>query len=72
MEIWRDIKNYENLYKVSNTGKIYSLRSNKILSTKCNNTKAYLTVKLTNDIGKVTTYRVHRIVAETFFEKSEA
>jgi uncharacterized HNH endonuclease L245 len=68
MEIWRDIKNYENLYKVSNTGKIFSLKSNKILSTKCSNTKAYLTVKLTNDIGKVTTYRVHRIVAETFLK----
>ena len=30
--IWKDISGYEGLYKVSNTGEIYSMRENKNLS----------------------------------------
>ena len=29
MEIWKKVKDYENLYEISNTGKIKSLRFNK-------------------------------------------
>ena len=35
-EIWRDIKGYEGLYKVSNEGNIKSIRSNKLLSLETN------------------------------------
>ena len=30
-EIWKDIEEYEGLYKISNTGKVKSLIKNKIL-----------------------------------------
>jgi len=33
MEEWKDIKNFEGLYRVSNTGKVFSVKSNKILKT---------------------------------------
>ena len=31
MEIWKPVKNFENLYAVSNLGKVKSLQTNKIL-----------------------------------------
>ena len=34
-EIWRDIKDYEGLYQVSNLGNIKSLHRNKIKLLKC-------------------------------------
>ena len=75
-EIWKDIKGYEGLYQVSNTGKIRSLdhyASNgikdilykgKILSPG-NNSRGYLFVGLCKK-NKVTHKYIHRIVAETF------
>ena len=30
-EIWKDIPEYEGLYKINNYGEIYSLQSNKII-----------------------------------------
>ena len=31
MEIWKDVKGYEGFYQISNTGKVKSLRNNRIL-----------------------------------------
>lgn len=71
IEIWKDIKGFEGLYMVSNTGKIKSftersLRKNKsgvILSPGL--TRGYESVGLCKD-GKRTSVTVHRIVAEAF------
>ena len=80
MEIWKPIKNYEQYYMVSNTGRIMSLikRSGshgKIIEAKrkkilkpCNNGNGYLYVTLTNRENKQKHYYVHRIVAETFLD----
>ena len=62
MEIWKDIKGYEGIYQVSNTGRIRSLLFNKQKTLKGSmNSEGYLTVRL-----KGKTYHIHRIVAETF------
>lgn len=63
-EQWSDIKGYEGYYRISNTGKIYSIKSN-IMLKQSNSNKGYHSVKLQrNGIKKM--YRVHRLVAMTF------
>ena len=69
MEIWREIKEYEDSYQVSNLGNVKSLnynRTNKEKLLKLNiNTHGYLTVGLYNG-GNVKTFRVHQLVAVAF------
>jgi hypothetical protein len=64
MEVWRDIKGYCGLYKVSNLGRIYGRKSGKFLKPHLNN-KGYLKIDLYKD-GRCKKVFVHRIVAETF------
>lgn len=63
MEIWKDIKGWENLYKVSNYGNVYSCKSNIILKPTDKN--GYLAVKLQNHKVKKT-ITIHRLVASAF------
>lgn len=76
-EEWRDIKDYEGLYQVSNTGKIKSLKrmvvrnnnrpllvEEKILKPSVNK-YGYLFVNLCKN-GKLKNLRVHRLVAQAF------
>ncbi|MBO7079503.1 MAG: HNH endonuclease [Bacilli bacterium] len=75
-EIWKDIKDYEGLYQVSNFGRVKSLekkvwnryefivRKERILKTK-NNSKEYCIVKLYKD-NKHYNKKIHRLVAEAF------
>lgn len=81
IEIWKDIKDYEGLYQVSNLGNIRSLdrvvtnyRGSFIKKGKpkslCNLTKGYKGVLLCKDgIQKV--HKVHRLVAEAFIPNPE-
>ena len=63
-EIWKDILGYEGLYRVSNWGRIWSCRKNKILKLHtCQSDYVY--IGLHKD-GKVNPYKVHRLVAQTF------
>ena len=70
-EIWRDIKDYEGLYKVSNFGRVKSLNyrntgREKILQL--NKTKnGYIRVCLWKD-GKTKAFLVHRLVALAFID----
>lgn len=82
-EIWKDIKEYEGLYQVSNLGKIKSLgrtierigvKGTKFyknypekLLKQTKNKKGYLTVILSKN-NKNKIIRVHRIVAQTFLD----
>lgn len=77
-EIWKDIKGYEGLYKISNLGKIKSLSRprNKyqfieehILKTRLTH-RGYELVSLSKD-GKLKSFYVHRLVAQTFIENPE-
>lgn len=64
-EIWRDIKGYEGLYKISNLGKVKN-KNNEILKAEIIK-NGYERVKLyKNETGK--RILVHRIVAENFIE----
>jgi hypothetical protein len=76
-EIWKPIKGYENLYEASNLGRVKSLvreyttgngakqkRSTIIMKSHING-RGYLSLTLHKN-GKGKTYRVHKLIAETF------
>ena len=80
-EIWKDVKDFEGLYKVSNYGRVYSVerkntdtqrrgsyQTGRIMCQRTNN--GYKTIKLLkNGIEKA--IRVHRLVAEHFIINPE-
>jgi hypothetical protein len=75
MEIWNDVEGYENLYQISNYGKVKSLshinnlgklRPECILKDRFTD-RGYNTAVLYNN-GKPKTYKVHRLVAKAFIE----
>ena len=73
-EQWRDIKDYEGLYQVSNEGRVKSLnyrqtKQEKILKAFGNN-HGYLMVALSKN-GKPIHKLVHRLVAEAFIKNDE-
>jgi|LGOV01.1.fsa_nt_gb hypothetical protein len=62
IEIWKDIKDYEGLYQVSNMGRISNFKHIMKLSI---DTGGYPKVKLCNKTKHIT-HIVHRLVAITF------
>lgn len=78
-EIWRDVRDYEDKYEISNLGYIRSKRKvvgrgyladmKPINPFRMNN--GYLAVNLNDGHGRNKTVLVHRIVAEAFCEKPE-
>ena len=60
-EIWKPIKGFEDKYKVSNFGRVYSIKRNNVLKQK-KDKLGYCRVMLSKKITKL----VHRIVAEAF------
>ena len=63
-EIFVDMKGFEGYYKISNTGKVFSVRNNRLLNVKPKYT-GYVDIEL--NVNKVVYYkRVHRLVAENF------
>lgn len=70
-EQWKDIKEYEGLYFISNLGKIKSLHHNKvrIMSPAMNDTGVLCTQLALNSNKK--SVAVHRLVAEYFLPKEE-
>lgn len=67
--IWKDIPGWENLYKVSNTGLVFSVTSGKILAT-FQAGIGYPALKLRLK-PRLETFYVHRLVAEAFCEKPQ-
>ena len=69
--MFRDVKNFEGLYKVSNDGRVFSVKRNKILKPKVTK-DGYFEVCLFNSHNNSRCYkRVHRLVAETFIPNPE-
>lgn len=66
MEIWKNIKGFEELYQISNLGQVKSLRNNLILKPGLAGI-GYLSVNLCKD-GKQNYKKIHRLVAEHFIE----
>lgn len=71
MEVWKEIKNYEGLYKVSNLGRVKSFikKSNGFILKNCFNKCGYTRVNLFKD-EKPHQVRVHVIVARTFLDEN--
>lgn len=71
IEIWKDIKDFEGLYQVSNLGRVRSLdrpyHKGKILTPAFDGKKNYLFVGLHKN-KVVKQKNVHRLVAETFID----
>lgn len=71
-EIWRDVKEYEGLYKVSNNGRVKN-KNNKLLKLR-EDKYGYLIAYLYKN-GKMKCKKVHRLVADAFiknkFNKSQ-
>lgn len=67
--IWKDIKDFEGLYQVSNTGKVWSISRGQIRKTRLDK-DGYERLDLW-DGNKTHTRFVHRLVAEAFLENAE-
>lgn len=68
MENWRDVPGYEGLYRVSDLGRVYSVRSGIILRQA--DSKGYSVVSLYGN-GSAKTVKVHRLVAGAFIPNPE-
>jgi hypothetical protein len=72
MEIWKNIKGYENCYKVSNLGRVKSLKRKKVLEDKIISSKridyyGYPYVNLSKN-SNTKDFRVHKLVAIVFVD----
>ena len=65
--VWKDIKNYEGLYRVSNFGDVFSVRRQRNIYQSIDR-YGYKQCLLYKD-GVHKTQKVHRLVAESFIEK---
>lgn len=63
--IWKDIPGYEGLYKVSNTGKIFSVITNRELSV-IQKKDGYTCISLCDKDHNKKQYRIHQLVAKAF------
>lgn len=72
IEIWKDVVGYEEYFKVSSFGKVFSKRSNKILKqhTRKDRRKTVST-RLEGRDGPTLCFKVHRLVAEAFIPNPE-
>ena len=70
-ELWKDIKNYEGHYQVSNFGRVKSIKFGKeIILKPVTDRHGYLIVGLWKN-NKQKTYKVHRLVMEAFIPNTD-
>ena len=69
-EIWKDIKDYEGHYQVSNLSRVKSIKFGKEIILKQNIKGGYYSVVLSKN-GIVKNYLVHRLVAEAFIDNTD-
>ena len=66
-EIWKDIKEYEGLYQISNLGNVRSIKNKIHLLKTIDDGKGYEKVRLCKK-GIIKSFRVHRLVAQAFID----
>lgn len=64
-EIWKDVKGYEGLYQVSNLGRIWNVKTQRILKP-IDTGRGYFRVHLTAKNGKRKQELIHRLAAIAF------
>ena len=69
MEIWKNLDEYGEKYAISNFGRVWDKKSQKIVSD-CDNGKGYRYITLYFN-GKRKNKYIHRLVAESFLENTE-
>lgn len=76
-EEWKDIKNYENKYQISNSGKVRSLinnknqvRENPLILKPYLDDDGYEIIRLSKN-GKLRAFKIHRLVAKHFLDNLE-
>ena len=72
MELWKDIKGFENRYQVSNLGNVRSLTRRPMVLKKAIDRYGYNVVGLRPLCGKIKVCKVHRLVAIAFIENNES
>ena len=71
MEEWRDVPEYEDIYQVSNYGRVRRIYNGKVkVMTQRHRGKGYLGVTLLKN-GTKKDFYVHRLVAETFIPNQD-
>lgn len=70
-EKWLDVVGFEDYFKVSNLGRVFSKRTNKVLKQGLSKT-GYLVIstKIGGRCGKYYCLKVHRLVADTFLKNT--
>ena len=68
-EMWKDVVGYEDLFKISNLGNLYSKRSNKLLK-QYKHKHGYMCVatKIGGRFGRNVCFKIHRLVANAFID----
>lgn len=71
-EIWKDVVGYEEYFQVSSHGRVFSKRSNKILSLHTHKDGGIIfSTRLAGRLGGCKAFKVHRLVAEAFIENPD-
>ena len=68
-EVWKDIEGFEDFYKISNLGNVYSKRRKRNLKH-CLNSEGYYRVALYNN-GKRKYMSIHRLIGIHFIDNPE-
>lgn len=66
IEVWKDVSGYEDYFKISNLGRVFSKRTNKILKFSKSGPYLAISTRLNGRNSKSICLRVHRLVAIAF------
>jgi hypothetical protein len=69
-EIWKDVKDYDGIYQVSNLGRFKSLKNKKEKILKLGNAMGYQIIRLYKN-KKMNTIKAHRLIANHFIDNQE-